>query len=1219
MTFDEVLAQVLDLLQRERRISYRALKRRFSLDDEYLEDLKSEIIDAKQLAIDENGTVLVWSGSQASPKTPPESKADTESVRSTALPSSSNDGERRQLTVMFCDLVGSTALSEQFDPEELRDIVRAYQQNCIAVISRFDGRIAKYLGDGLLAYFGYPRAHEDDAPRAVHAGLGIVAAMHSFNSQRAETSLPSLHVRVGIHTGLVVVGEMGGGDFREQSAIVGDTPNVAARLQEVADPDSVVISSATYQLIRGLFDCESLGPRSLKGFANPLQAYRVLHESGAHSRFDVAIQSGLAPMVGRDSEFAILKERWERAVNAEGQIILISGEPGIGKSRLLQAFKQQVAEEPNRCWLECHCSPYHQNSALYPVIDLFQRLLRFGPHDEAADKFAKLVESLEQYGLPLADYVPLIAPLLTLPVPETYPRLTLTLEAQKEKTYVAIQSWLLTLAERAGLTLVFEDLHWADPSTVELLGHLIDQVVTARLLLLLTCRPEFSPPWSSRSHLANITLNRLPRSHTEGMVQNVTGGKLLPGQVLEQIIAKTDGVPLFVEELTRTVLESGLLRERDGHYDLSGPLPPLAIPSTLQDSLTARLDRLGDAREIAQLAATIGRDFPYELLRSIGSNDEASLQRALEMLVQAEVLYRRGVVPQARYLFKHALIRDAAYESLLRSKRQQVHSRIARALTEEFPEVAQTQPELVAHHYTEAGLMEAAIPYWQKAGEQALERCAFHESINQFTRALSLLPPETDDSSRDTREQENGELRCALLLAVGEAQRRGGQPLKAQETFLRATTVARKAASADLIVRAAFQLSLLATNVGLVAPPSTIGWFEDTLTKLGSQDSPLKAAMLGALATMLPAVGGKRRALEYGEQAAAMARRLGEVQLLPMILHAICHALQSPLDARQRLGYANEMLESINAADPKASLRGFLDHQVAICFALFWHLYSALQLGDIAAAKEDLSRYSPWAEKTREPLVMCGTNHFHACEASLEGRFADFERFAQEALAVGQALEVENAAGIFGTQMFTLRREQGRLREVEPLLRYFVRTPEGANAWRPGLALIYAELGRTAEAAAEFNQLARRDFTDVPQDSNWLVAMTYLADVCIFLGDTSSALSLHEMMLPYKQVNILNGFCSCYGSASRYLGALATLLARWDDAEQHFDTALTMNRRMGARPWLAHTQYQYARMLLSRDQPGDSEKAAALIKDALATARELGMVALEQRITSGSP
>ncbi|HUA32638.1 MAG TPA: adenylate/guanylate cyclase domain-containing protein [Candidatus Binataceae bacterium] len=1216
MTFDEVLAQVLELLQREKRISYRALKRRFLLDDEYLEDLKSELIDAKQLAIDENGTVLVWNGSQPSP---PEPKAAAASTPST-LPSGSNDGERRQLTVMFCDLVGSTALSEQFDPEELRDLVRAYQQNCIAVISRFEGYIAKYLGDGVLAYFGYPHAHEDDAQRAVHAGLGIVAAMRSFNLQRGETSLASLRVRVAIHTGLVVVGEMGGGDFREQSAIVGDTPNAAARLQEIADPDSVVISAATYQLIRGLFDCESLGARSLKGFTNPVQAYRVLRESEAHNRFDVAIQTGLAPMVGRDSECAILKERWERAPNHEGQIVLVSGEPGVGKSRLLQAFKEEVAKEPDRCWLECHCSPYHQNSALYPVIDLLQRLLRFEPLDGPVQKLAKLVEGLEQYGLPPAENVSLIAPLLTLPVPETYPRLTLTLEAQKEKTYFAVQSWLLTIAERTGLALVFEDLHWADPSTLELLGHLIEQVPTARLLLVLTCRPEFSPPWSSRSHFASITLNRLPRSQTERMVQNVTGGKLLPGQVLEQIIAKTDGVPLFVEELTRMVVESGLLRERDGHYDLSGPLPPLAIPSTLQDSLTARLDRLGDAREVAQLAATIGRDFPYELLRLIGSKDEASLQRALGRLVEAEVLYRRGVMPQAQFLFKHALIRDAAYESLLKSKRQQVHSRIAQALKEEFADLAKVQPELVAHHYTQAGLSEAAVPYWQKAGELALERCAFQESINQFIRALSLLPPQTDGLITDTQEQENGELRCTLLLAVGEAQRRGGQPVKAQETLLLVTTAARTLASADIIARAAFQFSLVGLQFGLVAPPSTIRWFEDTLAKLGSQDSPLKAAMLGALANVLPSVGANQRALEYGQQAAAMARRLGEEQLLPMILDGVCFALQSPLDARRRLAYANEMVESSSITDPKAGIGGLLDRQVAMGFALWWRLYSALQLANIEAAREDLGRYNRWVEDRREPFLMCLVNHFHACEASLEGRFADFERFAQEALAIGQALEVENAAGIFGTQMFTLRREQGRLREVEPLLRYFIRTPEGAHAWRPGLALIYAELGRTEEAAAEFDQLAQRDFSDLPQDGNWLIAMTYLADVCVFLGDKSSALTLYEMMRPYQQVNILISVGSaCLGSASRFLGALATLMGRWDEAEQHFDDALTMNQRMAARPWLAHTQYQFARMLLSRDQPGDSAKAGALIEDALATARELGMVALEQRITNGAP
>ncbi len=1204
MTFDELLAQMIELLQREGRVSYRALKRRFSLDDEYLEDLKTEIIHAKRLAIDENGAVLVWTGS------PLQTDAASE-PRTTASAPISDEGERRQLTVMFCDLVGSTPLSEQSDPEELRDLIRAYQHTCIAVITQFDGRVAKYLGDGLLAYFGYPRAHEDDAQRAVRAGLGIVAAMQTFNAKHGRIGkMPvSLRVRLGIHTGLVVVGEMGGGEFREHAAIVGDTPNTADRLQEQADPDSVVISAATYQLVRGLFECELLGPRVLKGLSIPVQVYRVLRESDAQSRLDVAMQTGLTPLVGRENESATLNERWERARNSEGRVVLLNGEPGIGKSRLIQAFKERIATEPHR-WLECHCSSYHQNSALHPVIELLQRLLGFQSQDDPLAKLEKLEHELREVDLPLTDYLPLLASLLSLPVSENYPQLTLTLEAQKEKTHVAVQSWLLSLAQREGLVLLLEDLHWVDPSTLELLGHLLEQVPTAPLMLVLTYRPEFAPPWSNRSHFTIITLSRLPRSQSEAMIQNVTGGRPLPPQVLDQIIVKTDGVPLFVEELTTMVLESDLLREHDGRYELTGPLPPLAIPSTLQDSLTARLDRLGSAREIAQLAATIGRDFSYELLRAISPADASVLQTALATLVEVEVLYRRGVTPQARYFFKHALIRDAAYESLLKSKRQQVHSRIASVLEERFPDSASTQPELVAHHYTESGLSAQAIPYWRKAGEQALQRSAFVESINHFTKALSLLPQWTGGSVADPQQQENGELRCALLLAIGEAQRRGGQPVKAQQMMMHATAVAQALASPALIAGSAWQLAVLSMQVGFPVPPSEIRLFEETLARLGSQDSPLRAAMLGALASMLPSVGANQRALEYGQQAAAMARRLGESQLLPMILNGICFALQSPQQASQRLAYANEMLESAKAANS----------QQLLGFALAWCVYSALQTGDIIAAKQAIRDYTRVAEELREPFSFCVLKGYQAGEASIEGRFADCERLAHEALAIGQTLEVENAAGIFGAQMFTVRREQGRLREVEALLRHFVRTPEGAHAWRPGLALIYGELGRTAEAAAEFDQLAQRDFVDVPRDAKWLVSMTYLADVCTLLGDNARAMTLYEMMLPYKSVNVLMGIGSaCYGSASRYLGALATTMGRWDEAEQHFDDALTMNRRMGAHPWVAHTQYQYARMLLSRDQLGDSEKAATLLKGALATARELGMRALEQRITSGSP
>jgi class 3 adenylate cyclase/tetratricopeptide (TPR) repeat protein len=1003
---------------------------------------------------------------------------------------------------MFCDLVGSTPLSQQFDPEELRDLILPYQHACSEVIAQFNGHIAKYLGDGVLAYFGYPHAHEDDAQRAVRAALRIVAAMQSLNAEQGRLPV-ALKVRIGIHTGLVVVGEMGGREFREQAAIVGDTPNTADRLQEIAEPDTVIISGATYQLIRGLFDCESLGPRTLKGLSNPVQVYRVLRESEAQSRFDVAIQAGLMPQVGRENESAFLNERWERARGAEGQVVLLSGEPGIGKSRLVQAFKERIATEPGK-WLECHCSPYHQNSAHYPVIDLLQRLLEFQSLDDSSVKLSKLERGLRKYDLPVADYLTLVAPLLSLPVPEEYPRPTLTLEAQKEKTHLAIQSWLLSIAARGTLFLVIEDLHWADPSTLELLGPLLDQVPTTRLLLILTHRPEFAPPWPNRSHFASITLNRLPRAQAETVVRNVSRGKPLPPQVLEQIITKTDGVPLFVEELTKAVLESDLLREGDDRYELTGPLPPLAIPSTLHDSLAARLDRLGSVREVAQLAATIGRDFSYELLHAISPLDDGGLQSAMRALVDAEVLYQRGLMPQASYFFKHALIRDAAYESLLKSKRQQVHGHIARVLEEQFPDTVETQPELIAHHYTQAGLATHAIPYWRSAGEQAVQRAAFPEGVIHFMAALSLVPEWAGDSDDDQEQRERGELRCSLLIELAEAQRRSGAPIKAQETLLHATNLAQALAAANLIAQAAWQLGVLSTQVGLPIPKTAIRLFEETLARTERQDNPLHAAVLTGLAMTLASSGETIKALEYGEQGVALARRLGDRRLVAMALDAICGALQSPQHAHQRLTHAMEMVESAEGA--------------MLSFALFWRLHTLFEIGDVPNAKRDIQEFGLKAQESREPFLLCIFKNYQFCEAPTEGRFSDCERLAQNALAVGQTLQVENAAGVFGIQMFTLRREQGRLREVEPILRHLVQGPESAHTWRPGLALLYSELGYADKARAEFEQIATFDFAEVPRDGNWLLCMSYLADVCTFLADATHADSVQTVApLPRTQ------------------------------------------------------------------------------------------------------
>jgi TOMM system kinase/cyclase fusion protein len=750
MTFEELLDQVLAMLQRRGRVLYRTLTRQFALDEADLEDLKEAILFAHPQVVDEAGRGLVWTGAAgAVPLPAPDSPQPVEPPITltprgghTAVPPSepsTPDAERRQLTVLFCDLVDSTVLARQLDPEELREVVRAYQDTCAKVIARYEGHIAQYLGDGLLVYFGYPRAHEDDAQRAVRAGLGMIEAVGQLNTHLGQERGVQLAMRLGVHTGLVVVGEVGSGTRQEQLAL-GETPNLAARLQGLAAPDTLVSSAATWQLLRGFFACQPLGTQFLKGFAQPLAVYQVLAESTARSRLDAAGSTGLTPLVGRAQEVGLLRERWAQVKDGLGQVVLLSGEAGLGKSRLVQVLKEHVASEPQAWLTPCQCSPYYQNTALYPLIDLLERVaLGFVREESSSQKLRKLEGFLVQYGLPLAEAVPLFAALLSLPLTADYAPLTGSPEQQKQKILQVLLMILLRIAAQQPLLFVMEDLHWVDPTTLELLSLLVDQGPTARMLVLLTCRPDFSPPWTGRAHLTRVTLNRLPRRQAAELIAGVAHGKALPPAVVEQVVAKTDGVPLFVEELTKMVLESGLLQEREDRYELTGPLPPLAIPTTLHDSLMARLDRLAAVKGLAQLGATLGREFSYALLQAVAPWDEATLRRGLQQLVEAEFLYQQGLPPQATYLFKHALIQEAAYQALLRSTRQQYHQRIAQVLEAQFSDTVATQPELLAYHYTEAGLPVQAWPYWQRAGQRAIERSANLEAIGHLTKGLEVL------------------------------------------------------------------------------------------------------------------------------------------------------------------------------------------------------------------------------------------------------------------------------------------------------------------------------------------------------------------------------------------------------------------------------------------------------------------------------------------------
>ena len=656
MTFEEVLDQAMAMLQRRGRLTYRTLQLHFQLDDAHLEALKDELIYGQRLAIDEDGRVLVWTGGAEAPPSP------VPPVPQVAPPPP--DAERRQLTVLFCDLVDSTQLAGQLDPEDYRQVVRTYQSTAAQVIQRFDGHIAQYLGDGLLVYFGYPQAHEDDAQRAVHTGLALVEAIEALHPRLERDTGVRLAVRVGMHTGLVVVGEVGGGQRQEQLAL-GDTPNLAARIQSLAAPNTVVISAATQRLVEGYFTCIDLGTHTLKGVATPQPVRRVVRASGAQTRLEVAARRGLSPLVGRESEVTLLQERWAQVKEGLGQVVLLHGEAGIGKSRLAQVLKEHVAGDAHTR-IECRSSPYYQHTAWYPITDLCERAWQLARDDTPETRLGKVEQALRLYRLNLAETVPLFATLLALSLPaDRYPPLTLSPQRQRQKTLETIQAMVLDQAERQPVLFILEDVHWLDPTTLELLGLLVEQAPTMRVLLLLTGRPTFQSPWEPRSYVTHTTVSRLTRPQVERLVVHVAGGKPLPSVILQQLVDKADGVPLFVEEMTKTVLESGLLRRQRWPLRADRASPALAIPATLHDSLMARLDRLGAAKGVAQLGATIGRQFAYELLQAVSPLDEATLQQGLRQLVEAELVYQRGAPPQATYTFKHALIQDAAYQSLL--------------------------------------------------------------------------------------------------------------------------------------------------------------------------------------------------------------------------------------------------------------------------------------------------------------------------------------------------------------------------------------------------------------------------------------------------------------------------------------------------------------------------------------------------------------------------
>jgi predicted ATPase/class 3 adenylate cyclase len=875
----------------------------------------------------------------------------SEADKAAAEPSRQDDAERRQLTTIFCDLAGSTALSARLDPEDMRGVIRAYQSACARIISSYDGFISRFLGDGMLAYFGYPRAHEEDAERAVRAGLDIVTAVKQLETSAHET----LNVRVGIATGVVVVGDLIGEGISQERSVVGDTPNLAARLHALAEPGTVVISASTRRLTAGHFEYLDLGNIALKGLTEPVRAWQVLGPSGVESRFEAVHGSSLTPLLGRDEEIELLLRRWKQAVEGEGRVVLLTGEPGIGKSHIARTIQERLQAEP-MIQLRYFCSSHHANSALFPFVNQLERASRFQRNDPPAAKLAKLETLLARSAADLDRSVAFLANLLSLPSTDRYHLPELTPQKRKEKILCTLLAQLEGLATLRPVLMVFEDAHWIDPTSLELLGLTVRRVPQLRVLLLITARPEFMPPWPGHAHVTTLALTRLSRRHGLALVERVTMGKALPEEVMDQILARTDGVPLFVEELTKTVLESGLLQERNGRYVLEHPLRSLAIPTTLHASLVARLDRFPGVTEIAQIGAAIGREFSYELLSMVAGLPGENLEQTLGQLVRSELVFCRGEIPRSVYSFKHVLVRDAAYEGLLKSRRAQLHLAIAAALEQEFPEILEAEPETIAHHATEAGLTEKAVGYWLLAGKKAAARSANLEAIAHARRGI-----EAANRLPDGPEKDRLELDLQLTLGPCLIATQGPASIPAVATFARARELCERLGDAPEYLQVMF-------------------W------------SVTASVMRGELPRALEAIGTLLSRAEARKDRPALLNAVRGRAMILLFMGSI-------VEASQEIERALEMFSGSQESDRLIARAAGQDPGAASLALMSWSLWI---LGHLDSAAAKIAAALQRAEAVEHPHTQAYVCYYASILYALRGDPALARRYAERCLSLSE-------------------------------------------------------------------------------------------------------------------------------------------------------------------------------------------------------------------------
>jgi class 3 adenylate cyclase/predicted ATPase len=872
-------------------------------------------------------------------------------------PKTPDAAERRQVTVMFADLVGSTELSARMDPEDLRDVISTYQKCVTETVRHFDGFVAKYMGDGVLIYFGYPEAHEDDPERAVQAGLELIAAVPALNAPVL------LQIRVGIATGVVIVGDlMESGDAQERG-IVGETPNLAARLQAITPPNMVVIADGTRKLLGNLFELRDLGTKDLKGIQGDVHAWAALRPRSVASRFEALHVSALTPLVGREEEVELLLRRWSRAKSGEGQVVLLSGESGIGKSRLTFALLEQLAREPH-IRLRYVCSPQHTDSALYPIISQLMRAAALEGDDSPQAKLDNLDALLAQSSTSPED-ASIVAELLSLPNDGRYPPVEVEPQLRRQKTLEALCSQLEALAGISPVLIIFEDAHWTDPTSLELFARVVDLAVSHRLLILVTFRPEFSPPWIGRPHVTALTLNRLTRRDIDSLIEGVAGERSLSEDIRQHIIERTDGIPLFVEEMTKAVLDAE--GESEAQAFAGAPRPVVAVPASLQASLMSRLDRLGPAKEVAQVGAAIGREFPYMLLAAVARKPEADLEADLDRLIAAGLLFRQGTPPHATYLFKHALVQDAAYSTLLREPRRVLHARIAEILESQFAEIADSQPELLARHYTKADLIEKSARLWGKAGQRSQQRSALVEAAEQLGQALAQIAtlPSTPDLRR-----EQIVLQVALLNTLMHVKGYGARETKAAVAQVRtlieeADRLGEPPDDSSLLLSALFGqwiVNFISFN-GDVARQ-----LASRFLTLGEKEGTVVPLVVGhrTMGSTLALMGDLVEAKAHYDAALALYRPTEHRRLMTRFgqdLRVTCLAFRS-MDL-WLLGYPEAALGDADCALMEARE---IDHAATLMFTLNFPILVNTYCGNYDAAKERLEELVALAEEKAAPF-----------------------------------------------------------------------------------------------------------------------------------------------------------------------------------------------------------------------------------------------------------